>query len=145
MSPNLRPAGLRWSTVSSGFRENEIGWDRLESVGVLAPFLAPAHTSTPLTPWAEPALGPRAQHPGTAFKASSEVDACVGVALDPRGRESHAPVAVVDFRVAGDGNAPASDAGTPFDDDNPGGLPRDGPEHDEPEFRGVPQRLFRQF
>jgi hypothetical protein len=31
-----------WGTVSSGFREIEIGWDRLESVGVLAPFLAPA-------------------------------------------------------------------------------------------------------
>jgi hypothetical protein len=30
-----------WDTVSNGFREIEIGWDRLESVGVLAPFLAP--------------------------------------------------------------------------------------------------------
>ncbi len=27
---------------SSGFREIEIGWSRLESVGLLAPFLAPA-------------------------------------------------------------------------------------------------------
>jgi hypothetical protein len=26
-----------WGTVSSGFREIEIGWDRLESVGLLAP------------------------------------------------------------------------------------------------------------
>jgi hypothetical protein len=31
-----------WGMVSSGFREIEIGWDRLESVGHLAPFLAPA-------------------------------------------------------------------------------------------------------
>jgi len=30
-----------WGTVSSGFREIEIGRDRLESVAHLAPFLAP--------------------------------------------------------------------------------------------------------
>jgi hypothetical protein len=30
-----------WGTVSSGFREIEIGWDRLESVGHVAPFVAP--------------------------------------------------------------------------------------------------------
>jgi hypothetical protein len=36
-----------WGTVSSGFREIEIGWDRLESVGLLAPFLAPATPGHP--------------------------------------------------------------------------------------------------
>jgi hypothetical protein len=35
-----------WGTVSSGFREIEIGWDRLESVGVLAPFLPHTDRST---------------------------------------------------------------------------------------------------
>jgi hypothetical protein len=41
MSPNL-DRWTAWGTVSSGFRKIEIGWDQLESVGVLAPFLAPA-------------------------------------------------------------------------------------------------------
>jgi hypothetical protein len=30
-----------WGSVSSGFCEIEIGWDRLGFVGLLAPFLAP--------------------------------------------------------------------------------------------------------
>ena len=38
--PEARPT--TWGTVSSGFPEIEIGWDRLDSVGLLAPFLAPA-------------------------------------------------------------------------------------------------------
>lgn len=45
MSPNLGSRWTTWGTVSSGFREIEIGWDRLESVGLLAPFLAPSHLS----------------------------------------------------------------------------------------------------
>src|SRR5215203_4387068 len=54
---NLRPSGYEtesrfrwttWGTVSSGFREIEIGWDRLDSVGLLAPFLAPAARSAGL-------------------------------------------------------------------------------------------------
>jgi hypothetical protein len=42
MSPNRESRWTTWGTVSGGFREIEIGWDRLGSVGVLAPFLAPA-------------------------------------------------------------------------------------------------------
>ena len=42
MSPNLESRWATWGTVSSGFREIEIGWDRLGSVGLLVPFLAPA-------------------------------------------------------------------------------------------------------
>lgn len=45
MSPNFEIDRTRWSLVSSGFHEIEIGWDRLESVGLLAPFLAPADTA----------------------------------------------------------------------------------------------------
>jgi len=41
MSPNLVPRWTMWGTVSSGFREIEIGWDRLESVGHVAPSVAP--------------------------------------------------------------------------------------------------------
>ena len=42
MSPNLRSRWTTWGTVSSGFREIELRWDRLGYVGLLAPFLAPA-------------------------------------------------------------------------------------------------------
>jgi hypothetical protein len=42
MSPNRQSRWATWGTVSSGFREIETGWDRLGSVGLLAPFLAPA-------------------------------------------------------------------------------------------------------
>lgn len=42
MSPNQGSRWATWGTVSSGFCEIEIGWDRLGSVGLLAPFLAPA-------------------------------------------------------------------------------------------------------
>jgi hypothetical protein len=42
MSPNLGSCWTTWGTVSSGFREIEIGWNRLESVGHVAPFVAPA-------------------------------------------------------------------------------------------------------
>jgi hypothetical protein len=42
MSPNQGSRWTRWDEVSSGFREIEIGWDRLESVGHVAPFVAPA-------------------------------------------------------------------------------------------------------
>jgi len=45
MSPTLGSRWTTWGTVSSGSREIEIGWDRLESVGLLAPFLAPAQFS----------------------------------------------------------------------------------------------------
>jgi hypothetical protein len=38
--PDPEDRWTTWGTVSSGFREIEIGWDRLESVGLLAPFLA---------------------------------------------------------------------------------------------------------
>jgi hypothetical protein len=56
MSPNLEIHS--WGTVSSGFREIEIGWDRLGSVGLLAPILAPRKPSitrslsTTLPTWA---------------------------------------------------------------------------------------------
>jgi hypothetical protein len=51
MSPNLEARWTTWSAVSSGFREIEIGWDRLESVGLLAPFLAQSRQA--ITPtWA---------------------------------------------------------------------------------------------
>jgi hypothetical protein len=40
MSPNLASHWTTWGTVSSGFREIEIGWNRLESVELLAPFPA---------------------------------------------------------------------------------------------------------
>jgi hypothetical protein len=40
--PESRSRWTTWGTVSSGFREIEIGWDRLESVGHVAPFVAPA-------------------------------------------------------------------------------------------------------
>ena len=39
MSPNLQIGWTTWGTVSNGFREIEIGWDRLESVGLLAPVI----------------------------------------------------------------------------------------------------------
>ena len=42
MSLNPESRWATWGTVSSGFREIEIGWDRLESAGLLASFLAPA-------------------------------------------------------------------------------------------------------
>src|SRR3954447_16406395 len=42
MSPNLGSRWTTWSTASSGFREIKLRGDRLESVGLLAPFLAPA-------------------------------------------------------------------------------------------------------
>jgi hypothetical protein len=42
MSPNLGSRWATWGTVSSGFREIEISSDRLESVGRVAPFVAPA-------------------------------------------------------------------------------------------------------
>jgi hypothetical protein len=42
MSPNLESSWTTWGTVSSGIREIELRGDRLESVGHLAPFLAPA-------------------------------------------------------------------------------------------------------
>jgi hypothetical protein len=45
MSPNLGSRWATWGTVSSGFREIEIGWDRLESVGHVAPFVALAKTT----------------------------------------------------------------------------------------------------
>jgi len=41
MSPNQGSGWTTWGTVSSGFREIEIGWNRLESVGLVAPSLAP--------------------------------------------------------------------------------------------------------
>jgi hypothetical protein len=41
MSPNLKSRWTTWGTVSSGFRGIEIGLDRLESVGHVAPFVAP--------------------------------------------------------------------------------------------------------
>jgi hypothetical protein len=41
MSPNRRSRWTTRGTVSSDFREIEIGWDRLESVGHVAPFVAP--------------------------------------------------------------------------------------------------------
>src|ERR1700709_157559 len=41
--PEFRVRWTTWGTVSSRFREIEIAWDRLESVGHLAPFLAPAN------------------------------------------------------------------------------------------------------
>jgi hypothetical protein len=47
MSPSLGCRTTTWGTVSSSFREIEIGWDRLGSVGLLAPFLAPAALSRP--------------------------------------------------------------------------------------------------
>jgi hypothetical protein len=34
-----------WSTVSSGFRQIELRGDRLESVGHVAPFLAPGKSA----------------------------------------------------------------------------------------------------
>jgi hypothetical protein len=37
MSPNQGSRWTTWGTVSSGFREIDIGWDRLDSVGLLAP------------------------------------------------------------------------------------------------------------
>ncbi len=49
MSPNQGSRWATWGTASSGCREIEIGWDRLESVGVLAPFLAPARAGACLT------------------------------------------------------------------------------------------------
>jgi hypothetical protein len=45
MSPNQGSRWTTWGTISSGFREIEIGWDRLGSVGHVAPFVAPARTS----------------------------------------------------------------------------------------------------
>ena len=42
MSPNLGSRRTTWSTVSSGFREIEIGWDRLGSVSPVAPSVSPA-------------------------------------------------------------------------------------------------------
>jgi hypothetical protein len=45
MSPNRQSRWATWGTVSSGFREIGIGWNRLGSVGLLAPFLAPAAPS----------------------------------------------------------------------------------------------------
>ena len=45
--PDPETRWTRWGTVSSGFHEIEIGWDRLESVGLLAPFLAPAFSTRP--------------------------------------------------------------------------------------------------
>jgi len=41
MSPRLGSRWTTWGTVSSGFREIEIGWGRLGSVGHVAPFVAP--------------------------------------------------------------------------------------------------------
>ena len=46
MSPESGTRWTTWGTVSSGFREIEIGWDRLGSVGLLAPFLAPAESTS---------------------------------------------------------------------------------------------------
>ena len=45
MSPTPGSRWTTWGTVSSGFREIELRGDRLESVGHLAPFLAPAKPS----------------------------------------------------------------------------------------------------
>jgi hypothetical protein len=42
MSPNQGSRWTTWGTVSSGFREIELRWDRLRSVGRVAPFVAPA-------------------------------------------------------------------------------------------------------
>src|SRR4051812_49182320 len=42
MSPNLGCGWTTWGTVSSGFRDIELRGDRLESVGRVAPFVAPA-------------------------------------------------------------------------------------------------------
>jgi hypothetical protein len=39
--PESRTRWTTWGTVSSGFREIELRGDRLESVGLLAPFLGP--------------------------------------------------------------------------------------------------------
>src|SRR6476469_186280 len=55
MSPNLESRWTTWGTVSSGFREIELRGDRLESVGVLAPFLAPANHAEPALPEAHAA------------------------------------------------------------------------------------------
>jgi hypothetical protein len=44
MSPTQESRWTTWGTVSSGSREIELRGDRLESVGHLAPFLAPGST-----------------------------------------------------------------------------------------------------
>jgi hypothetical protein len=41
MSPDRQSCWTTWGAASSGFREIEVGWDRLGSVGLLAPFVAP--------------------------------------------------------------------------------------------------------
>ena len=50
MSPGLGPRWATWGTVSSGFREIEIGRDWLGSVGRVAPFVAPAAEVRPRPP-----------------------------------------------------------------------------------------------
>src|SRR3954454_24694408 len=42
MSPNQGPRWTTWDTISSGFREIELRGDRLESVGLVAPCVAPS-------------------------------------------------------------------------------------------------------
>ena len=76
MSPNLESRWTTWGTVSSGFREIKLRGDRLESVGLLAPFLAPATVG----------LGTAGRR---RLDGSSYVPAAIGFPFDPV--SSHAP------------------------------------------------------